>query len=118
MRLAWLVFGLALACFMVFPVSKAAAAVAGVIALLLLPVLGYRDGTALGLRWALIVPAAAFVSDVLIFTPLTLQPDLDATISTFIALVFLPALVALVAAGIRARRLEGRNPAELRQPLR
>jgi hypothetical protein len=114
LRLAWFVFGLALACFMVFPVSEAAAAVAGLIAAALLPVLGYRDGTAFGLRWALIVPAAAFVSDVLLFTPLTLQPGVDATIFTVIALFYLPAWALLVAAGIGARRLGSRPRAEFR----
>lgn len=114
MRIAWLVFGVALAGFMVFPVSDTAAAVAGLIAVALLPVLGYRDGTAFGLRWTLIVPAAAFVADALLFMPLTLQHDHDATIFTPIALYYLPAWALLVAAGIGARRLESRRRAGFR----
>jgi hypothetical protein len=113
-RLAWLVFGVALAGFMVFPVSDITAAIAGLMTVGLLPVLGYRDGTAAGLRWALIVPAAAFVADVLLFTPLTLQPDLDPTSSTPIALAWLPAWALLVAAGIVARRLGQRRRPEFR----
>jgi hypothetical protein len=105
MRTACVVFGVALAGFVVFPVSEPAAAIAGLIVVALLPLLGYRDPTARALWWALIVPAAAFVADVLIFTPLTLQPDLDATIFSVIALYWLPLWALLLAAGIALRRV-------------
>ena len=110
MRLAALVFGVALAAFMVFPVSEPAAAVAGLITVALLPILGYRDGTASGLWGALIVPVAALAADVLLFTPLTLQPETDATLFTPIAAWWLPAWALLVAAGIGARRVAQRRP--------
>jgi hypothetical protein len=113
-RTAWLVFGVALAGYMVFPVSEPGAAVAGLIAVALLPVLGYRDGTGRALWWPLLVPAAAFVADVLIFTPLTLQPDIEPTIFTVIALSSLPVWALLVAAGIGARRVRGQRRAEFR----
>ena len=57
MRLASVVLCIALAAFVVFPVSDYAAAVAGLIAVALLPVLGYRDGRWHGLVWALLVAA-------------------------------------------------------------
>ena len=110
MRIAWFVFGAALVAFMVYPVSDAAAALAGLFAVALLPVLGYRVATAYAVAGALIVPAAAFVSDVLLFTPLTLQPDLDATLFTPAAVWFLPAWALLVVVGIGARRLGQRRP--------
>jgi hypothetical protein len=109
MRMACVVFAVALAGFVVFPVSEPAAAIAGLIVVALLPLLGYRGGTGRALWWALIVPAAAFVADVLIFTPLTLQPDLDPDIFTVIALSWLPVWALLVAAGIGARRIRGRR---------
>lgn len=105
MRLAWLVFGVALAGFVVFPVTEAGAAAAGLIAIVLLPLLGYRDGTWRGFRWALVVPGAAVVADVLTFTPLSLQPETDPAIWTYVACFYLPAWALLVAAGIGARRL-------------
>jgi hypothetical protein len=109
MRLACLVFGLVLAGFVLFPVTDAAAAVAGLVAIALLPLLGYRDGTWRGLRWALIVPVAAVVADVITFTPLSLQPDTDATIYTYAALYYLPAWALLVVAGIGVRCLQRRR---------
>jgi hypothetical protein len=109
MRLAWLVFGVELAAFVVFPVTEAGAAAAGLIAIALLPLLGYRDGTWSGLRWALIVPAAAVVTDVLTFTPLSLQPETDPVIWTYVAFFYLPAWALLVAAGIGAQRLQQRR---------
>ena len=109
MRLACLVFGVALAGMVVFPVTDAGAAVAGLIAVALLPVLGYRDGTWRGLRWALIVPAAAVVADVITFTQLSLQPETDAAIYTYAAVIYLPAWALLVSAGIGARRLRRRR---------
>jgi hypothetical protein len=108
-RLAWLVFGVALVGFVVFPVTEAGAAAAGLIAVALLPLLGYRDGTRSGLRWALVVPGAAVVADVLTFTPLSLQPETDPAIWTYVAFFYLPAWALLVAAGIGARRLQRRR---------
>jgi hypothetical protein len=110
MRMAWLVFCVALVGFVVFPVTEAGGAAAGLIAVALLPLLGYRDGTWSGLlRWALIVPAAAVVADVLTFTPLSLQPETDPAIWTYVAFFYLPAWALLVAAGIGARRLQRRR---------
>ena len=76
------------------------------IAVALLPLLGYRDGTWRGLRWALIVPVAAVVADVITFTPVSLQPETDATLYTYAALYYLPAWALLVVAGIGARRVQ------------
>jgi hypothetical protein len=109
MRLACVAFGVALAGFVIFPVTDAGAAVAGLIAVGLLVLLGYRDGTWRGLRWALIMPVAALVADVITFTPLSLQPETDVAIYTFIALYYLPAWALLVAVGIGARRLQRRR---------
>jgi hypothetical protein len=109
MRLAWVVFGLALAAFAVFPVSDVGAAVAGLVAVALLPVLGYRDGTMGGMRFALIVPAAAVVADVITFTPLSLQPETDVAIYTYVTVFYLPAWALLVWAGIGASRLHDRR---------
>lgn len=114
MRLPWLVFGVALAGFVVFPATEAGAAAAGAIAVALLPVLGYRDGTWGGLRFVLIVPAAAVVADVLTFTPLTLQPEIEPAIWTYVAGFYLPAWALLVAAGIAGRRLRRRGRREER----
>jgi hypothetical protein len=108
MPLAWLVFGVALVGFVIFPVTEAGAAAAGLIAVALLPLLGYRDGTWSGLRWTLVVPGAAVVADLLTFTPLSLQPETDPAIWTYIAFFYLPAWALLVAAGIGARRLQRR----------
>ena len=44
MRLACLVFGVALTGLLVLPVSDAGAVLAGLIVVALLPLLGYRDG--------------------------------------------------------------------------
>jgi hypothetical protein len=109
MRPAWLAFGVALVGFVVFPVTEAGAAAAGLIAVALLPLLGYRDGTWSALRWALIVPAAAVVADVLTFTPLSLQPDTDPVIWTYVTFFYLPLWALLVAAGIGARRVQRRR---------
>jgi hypothetical protein len=80
MRLAWVAFGLAVVALVVFPVSEAGTAIVGLIVVAMLPVLGYRDGTVSGMRYALIVPAAAVVADVVTFTPLSLQPETDVAI--------------------------------------
>jgi hypothetical protein len=109
MRLAWLAFGVALAGFVVFPGTEAGAAAAGLIAVALLVLLGYRDGTWSGLRWTLIVPAAAVVADVLTFTPLSLHPETEPPIWTYLAGFYFPAWVLLVAGGIGARRLQRRR---------
>lgn len=111
MRLAWLLFGVALAGFFVLPATEAGAAVAGLIAvvlLVLLVLLGYRDGTWRGLRWALLLPAAAVAADVITFTPLSLQPDTEADIYSFIALYYVPLWLLLVTVGIGARWLQRR----------
>jgi hypothetical protein len=50
MRLGCLAFGVALVAFVAFPVTDAGAAVAGVTAVALLRLVGYRDGTWRGLR--------------------------------------------------------------------
>ena len=106
MRSAWVAFGFAVAAFVVFPASDAAAAVAGLVAVALLPVLGHRDGTWSALRFALIVPAAAVVADVVTFTPFSLQPETDAAIFSYAAVYYLPVWALLVCMGIGARRLE------------
>ena len=106
MRIAALAFGLQLAALVVFPVSGTVAAVLGLASVGLLPVLGYRDGSWHALRWALLVPAAALAADVVTFTPVSLQPETDATIYTLIALYYLPAWAVLVLAGAGARRLK------------
>jgi hypothetical protein len=118
MRLAWLVFGVALVGFVVFPVTEAGAAAAGMVTVALLPLLGYRDGTWRGLRWALVVPVAAVVADVLTFTPLSLQPETDPAIFTYVAVFYLPAWAVLVAAGIGARRLRRRGGPSTSGPTR
>jgi hypothetical protein len=106
MRVAWVAFGSALVALVVFPVSEVAAAVLGLIVVGMLPVLGYRDGTFRGMRYALLVPAAAVAADVITFTPLSLQPETDAAIYTYAGVVYLPAWALLVGAGIGARHLE------------
>ena len=109
MRLAWLLFAAALGGLWVWPVSDALAAVAGLAILVLLPLLGYREGTWRALRWALVVPAAAVVADGLVFTPLTLQPDTDAALFTYAAVLYLPVWLLLVAGGVVARWLQRRR---------
>lgn len=111
MRLAWPAFGLALAGCLVFPVAYAAAAVLGLIAIALLPVLGYRDGTWRALRWALTVPAAAVVADVITFTPLSLQPETEPALFTYAAVFNGPVWALLVLTGVGARRLGRRRHA-------
>jgi hypothetical protein len=104
MRLAWLAWGLVLVGLVIFPVTEVGAAVVALPGVALLPVLGYRDGSWQGLRWALIVPGAALVADAITFTPLSLQPDSDATMYTYVSLFYLPLWLLLAGAGIAARR--------------
>jgi len=115
MRTAAVAFGLLLAGMVVLPVTEAVAAVLALAGVCLLPVLGYRDGSWGALRWALLVPVAAFAADVVTFTPLSLQPESDATIYTTIALYYLPAWALLVLAGAGARRLKA-PPAQRTTP--
>jgi hypothetical protein len=48
--------------------------------------------------------AAAVAADVVTFTPVSLQPESDATIYTPISVWYLPAWLLLVGAGIGCRR--------------
>jgi hypothetical protein len=105
MRLTWLAWGLFLVGMVIFPVSDIGAALITLLGFALLPVLGYRDGSWKGLRWALIVPAAALAADVITFTPLSLQPETDALLYTYVAVYYLPAWLLIVGVGIGARRL-------------
>ena len=93
-----------------WPTEELASLVLIAVAAALLPVAGYRDGTWGALRWSLTLPAAALIVDVTTFTPLTLQPDMDATIFTPIASFWLPVWAVLVAVGVAARRRPGGAP--------
>ena len=104
MRPAWAAFGSALAACLIFPVTEAGAAVLGLVAVALLPVLGYRDGTWRALRWTLIVPAAALAADVVTFTPLSLQPGVEPVIFTYAAVFYGPVWAGLVLSGVGVRR--------------
>jgi hypothetical protein len=104
MRLPGSAFGVALAGFLVFGASDAAAAGAGLVVSVLLVLLGYRNATLRALRWALLVPAAAFVADVITFTPLSPQTGPEANLYTYAAVLYLPLWAFLVAAGVVAAR--------------
>ena len=97
----------------VWPAAELAGWIAIGAAISMLPATGFSDGTWRGLRWTFAIPVAALVADVLTFTPFSLQPDVDATIYTPIALYYLPAWALLVAAGIGARRALHRHRASI-----
>lgn len=105
MRLTWMAWALVFAGCVLFPGTYLAGALLAAAGLALLPVLGYRDGTWRGLKYALVVPAAALAADVVTFTPWSFQPETDAVIFTGAAVYYLPVCVLFVAAGIGARRL-------------
>ena len=109
MRLSALTFGLAFAALLVFTGAEAVAAVAGLAAVALLAVLGYRDGSWRALRFAALIPAAAIVADVVTFTPLTLQTGPEATLYTYAAVLYLPAWALLVLLGLAVRRITDRR---------
>jgi hypothetical protein len=113
MRLPACAFAAALAGFLLLTESDAAAAAAGVVTAGLLVLLGQREARWRGLRWALLVPAAAIVADVIAFTPLSLQTGPESNLYTYAAFVYLPLWAALVAVGIAVRRLTTRR---LRRP--
>ena len=111
MRPGVVVFMVMLVGLIVWPAAELAGWIAIGVAVALLPAAGFSEGTWRALRWTFAIPAAALVADVVIFTPFTLQPDLDPTIFTPIALYYLPAWALLVAAGIGARRAQRRHRA-------
>jgi hypothetical protein len=115
MRLPACAFAAALAGFLLFSESDAVAAAAGIVTACLLVLLGLREARWGALRWALLVPAAAIVADVITFTPLSPQTGPESNLYTYAAIVYLPVWAALVAVGVAVRRL---MPRRLRRPAR